>query len=160
MRGIKMNKERTGLLILTVLLSLAFAVSIVYATSASGWGANNPDVFYSIYVGNLHYDASQQVTRSDHSVYLYNDSEDRDIGYEYTFSQMVDWNHVNIIEGNGTLGPGGSFSESTTVVVGVGDLPANTYRLDAYTEIKFWDKDIQIIDDYRVDDYIYFNKLQ
>ena len=61
----------------------------------------------------------------------------------------MDNNHYNTIEGNGTLAPGGgTLSEYAQVIVGVGDLPAGEYTIDAYTEVKFWDG---AIDDYRVD---------
>ncbi|MCD6506996.1 hypothetical protein J7M22_10275 [Candidatus Poribacteria bacterium] len=149
MRGIRGSKETIGFLILTCFLSLSFIVSIVYATSASGWGSNNSNVYYSIAVWNLCYRPEYQYTSSEHSVYLNNTDPNNNINYEYTFSQTVDNNHYNTIEGNGTLAPGGgTLSEYAQVIVGVGDLPAGEYTIDAYTEVKFWDG---AIDDYRVD---------
>ena len=163
MRGIRGSKETIGFLILTCFLSLSFIVSIVYATSDSGWGSNNSNVYYSIAVWNLCYRSDYQITSSEHSVYL-NNASTGDIDYQYTFSQMVDWNHYNTIQGSGTLTPGNSLSEYSQVIVGVGDLPANdpddpddVYTIDAYTEVKFWHG--SALDDYRVDDSSDFKKL-
>ncbi len=55
MRSIRTSKEAMGFLILTVLLSLTFIVSIVYAENNSkfndGHGEKNPNVYYCYRVG-------------------------------------------------------------------------------------------------------------
>ena len=86
MRSIRRNKERIGFVILTTLLSLVFVVSIVYA---AGHGGVQNNVSWYVEVNGLDYNEVLDVTKSNHSVYVWNGGG-ASVFVDYEFKHQVD----------------------------------------------------------------------
>jgi len=135
MRSLKSKTARSGLLILTGILTLAFVVSIVYA--ASDWGVTD-NVSWSISVYGVSYNSVTDISSSSHSVYVQNNS-DITVFVHYEFKHSIDGNEnwtIRDLNGQTTVPPNNYFSHSNTLTRSNGDVPAGNHSVRPYTRVE------------------------
>ena len=143
MRGIRGSKEAMGFVILTILLSLVFVVSIAFATLKYEYGSAD-GVYWNVVVGDLSYNPVTKTTSSYHYYYVYNGREEK-IYYTAEFDSWIGGQPGFQARESHTwveLEPGAPASYGNTLVIDVNGLtPGWKYWLNAYTRIKLYDKD-------------------
>jgi len=138
MRGIRLSRGAIGFAILTTLLSLTFIVSIVYA---AGHGGVQNNVSWYVEVNSLTYDRGSDVTKSNHSVYVWNGGG-ASVFVDYEFKHQVDSDPGKTLRDQGWFievkpgnDPSNPFFHSNTITRSAADLGRGWHTLDAYTRV-------------------------
>ena len=138
MRGIRLSREAIGFVILTTLLSLVFVVSIVYA---AGHGGVQNNVSWYVEVNSLTYDRASDVTKSNHSVYVWNGGG-ASVFVDYEFKHQVDSDEGKTLRDEGwgiEVKPNdpdtNPFFHDNTITRSAADLGPGKHWLDAYTRV-------------------------